>query len=67
MDSLVNYTEPNYIGRFAHESAYVGQGACLIDDTHLIRYAQKSGTDKGLVDIADLNKKTISRKGTTFN
>ena len=46
MDSLVNYTEPNYIGRFAHESAYVGQGACLIDDTHLIRYAQKSGTDK---------------------
>ncbi len=67
MDSLVNYTEPNYIGRFAHELGYVGQGACLIDDTHLIHYAQKSGTDKGLVDIADLNKKTISRKGINFN
>lgn len=66
MNSLVNYVKPNYIGRFAHEYDYLGQGACLIDDTHLIRYAQKSGTDKGLVDIADLNKKTVTRKGTNF-
>ena len=64
---LLNNLEANYIGRFAHLSKYVGQGACLIDDTHAIRYAQEIGKDIGLVDIADLEKKVVTRKGTNFS
>ena len=64
---LLNNLEANYIGRFAHLSKYVGQGACLIDDTHAIRYAQENNKDIGLVDIVDLEKKIITRKGTNFS
>lgn len=63
---LLNNLEANYIGRFAHLSKYVGQGACLIDDNHLLRYAQETKTDKGLVDIVDLKTNTITQKGNNF-
>lgn len=63
---LLNNLEANYIGRFAHLSKYVGQGACLIDDYHLLRYAQETKTDKGLVDIVDLKTNTITQKGNNF-
>lgn len=63
---LLNNLEANYIGRFVHLSKYVGQGACLIDDTHAIRYAQENNKDIGLVDIVDLEKKVTTRKGINF-
>ena len=66
MTNFSSAIESNYIGRFAFLSKYVGQGACLLDDEHALFYAQESGTDRGLVDIADLKNKKTTRKGTNF-